>query len=59
MGGKFSPHLTSEVTHLISKNTDSEKYKVNFYSYSFLKECYLISIIMLIVIYHTIYYNYK
>ncbi|OUM64936.1 hypothetical protein PIROE2DRAFT_8158, partial [Piromyces sp. E2] len=27
MGGKFSPHLTSEVTHLISKNTFSEKYK--------------------------------
>jgi len=31
MGGKYSPHLTSEVTHLISRNTISDKYKVKLF----------------------------
>ncbi|ORX87579.1 BRCT domain-containing protein [Anaeromyces robustus] len=27
MGGTYSPHLTNDVTHLVSKNTVSDKYK--------------------------------
>jgi len=46
MGGKHSPHLTNEVTHLISRNTISDKYKfavnlnIPIVQDKWLKECW-------------------